>query len=277
VAAAGADLGQLFAEALRRARPAAGVDDLGYSAFADCLVEGVDADAVRACFATADMPDGDSQPILYEAGSPIMMAVNSFAPWLADLGALEISGIGGFRDLRFEAPLPAIGDEPAATLAALLISPDRLIAVESAGAAYLSVLREDCIAGAESGNGDGWRRERLALAEGERSYARLDAARLLNRHAGLELLLDAARGGRAKPVPATLLYLYWEPVNAARFDEFAEHRAEIEDFGQAVAGGQIGFAAMSYLDLWTSWAGESAPPWLAMHLARLHQHYSFRI
>ena len=275
MAAAGADLGQLFAEALRRARPAAGIDDLGYSAFADCLVEGVEPDAVRAVFATADRLAGESQPILYEAGSPIMMAVNSFAPWLADLAALEISGIGGFRDLRFETPLPAIGDEPAATLAALLISPDRLIAVESAGAAYLSVLREDCIAGAEPGNGDGWRRERLALAE--HGYTRLDAARLLNRHAGLEALLDAARGGRAKPAPATLLYLYWEPVNAARFDEFAEHRAEIERFGQAVAGAQIAFAAMSYLDLWSNWAGESAPPWLAMHLARLHQHYSFRI
>ncbi len=235
----------------------------------------MEPDAVRAAFATADRLAGESQPRLYVAGSPIMMAVNSFAPWLADLAALEISGIGGFRDLRFDAPLPAIGGGKAATLAALLISPDRLIAVESAGAAYLSAHREECIAEAESGNGDGWRRERLALAE--HGYARLDAARLLNRHARLEALLDAARGGRAKPAPATLLYLYWEPVNAARFDEFAEHRAEIERFGQAVAGAQIGFAALSYLDLWTSWAGDAAPNWLAMHLARLHQHYSLRI
>ena len=271
------NVAQLFADALRGAKPDAQVDDLGYVAFEDCLVEGVEPDTVRKIFETADGRPGGRQPRLYGANSALMLAVNVFAPWQADLGGLGVLDHAGFADMRFELRLPDIG-ETSEWLDVLLVAPGGIIGVVSDCTGYLSgqpvefsETDEQFWAGRPE---NGWRREMLALGAGTSSYVRLDATRLINQYMGLSLLVDAVGGAN---IPATLLYLYWEPLNAARFDEFDEHRAETLAFAKAVEGPGIGFAAMSYLDLWAAWARGAAPDWLAMHLARLHQHYSFRI
>ncbi len=275
-----ANVGQLFAGALRGARPDAQVDDLGYAAFEDCLVEGVDPDAIREIFATADGRPGGRQPRLFGASSALMLAVNAFAPWRAGLGGLGVLDHAGFADMRFELRLPDMGGEPE-WLDVLLVAPGGLVGVVSECTGWLSghpaefsEARERFWADRPT---DEWRREMLALRAGTSSYARLDAVRLLDRYMGLALLAEAAGGGTGRNIPAVLLYLYWEPLNAARFDEFDEHRADIAMFSKAVEGSEIGFAAMSYIDLWAAWGRGAAPDWLAMHLARLHQHYSFRI
>ena len=272
---------QLFAEAFAGARPEAKIDDLGYASFEDSLVDGIDADRVRQVFATADSRGPDSrQPRLYAAQSPIMILVNTMAPWLDDREALVIRGQRGIRDMRFEIRMPAAEGWP--WMPGLLISPGRIVGVESETTDYLSGHRvsftgqmEAFWAGREE---NGWRREMLALQRGEQGYSRLDAARLIKQYMGLRLMLDAIAADGTPPPPASLLYLYWEPLNAARYGEFDEHQEEIERFQGAVAGADIDFATMSYLDLWASWAGDDkAPGWLAMHIARLHQRYSMRV
>jgi hypothetical protein len=271
-----------FADALRAAKPDAKIDTLGYASFADSLVEGIDADAVRKVFETADSRDPDSrQPRLYAAHSDTMLLVNVFAPWLGDLAALELLGLRGFRELRFEVRLPPVAGESVSWLHALLIAPDGLVGIESGCTDFLSghpVNFSDTLEGFwDRREENGWRREMRALQSGDSGYGRLDAARLVKQYMGLRLLLEAAAGEDDRLPPATLLYLYWEPLNSARFEECDEHHAEIRRFGQAVAGAEIAFAAMSYFDLWAEWARGTAPSWLAMHLTRLHQRYSFRI
>ncbi len=274
------NIGQLFADGLRGAKPDAQVDDLGYAAFEDCLVEGVDPDTIRKIFETADGRPGGRQPRLYGANSALMLAVNVFAPWQADLGGLAVLDHAGFADMRFELRLPDMGGEPE-WLDVLLVAPGGLIGVVSDSTGYLSGQPVEFSEAHErfwaDRPEDGWRREMLAVQAGTSRYARLDATRLISQYMGLSLLVDAARGGNGRKIPAVLLYLYWEPLNAARFDEFDVHRAETQAFAQAVEGSETGFAAMSYIDLWAAWARGTAPDWLAMHLARLHQHYSFRI
>lgn len=270
----------VFAEALRAAKPKAHVDDLGYATFEDSLVEGVDADRVRKAFPTAEGRGPDSRrPRLFAANSPLMLAVNVFAPWLADLDRLTVAKTGGFRDLRFDLRLPAAGEASAGWLPLLLVSPAGLVGVESECTEHLSGHAVDFPEAMDAFWADrkrnGWRREMLALREGLHGYDHLDAARLIKRYMGLRLLLEAAGGG--PDFPATLLYLYWEPLNAPRFGEFEAHRHEVQLFSHAVEGSDVAFRAMSYLDLWAEWSRGKAPPWLAMHLARLHQHYSFRI
>jgi hypothetical protein len=274
------DVGQMFTDFLRRAKPDAQVDDLGFSAFEDCLVEGVEPDTVRGIFATADGRPGGRQPRLYGANSSLMLAVNVFAPWQAELGGLSVLDHAGFADMRFELRLPDIG-ETSEWLDVLLVAPGGLVGVVSDCTGYLSghtvefsEARERFWEGRPENE---WRREMLAVGAGTSTYARLDASRLISQYMGLSLLVEAAGGGTGRNIPAVLLYLYWEPLNAARFDEFDEHRAETRAFAKAVEGSRIGFAAMSYIDLWAAWARGKAPDWLAMHLARLHQHYSFRI
>lgn len=271
-----------FAAMLRAARPKARVDDLGYARFEDCLVGGVDPALVRKAFPTADGRGPDPrQPRLYAANSSVMLAVNLLAPWLESLDELTVVGESGFRDLRFEVRLPALEGSTPQSLDALLISPSGIIGIETEVADYLSGHRvgfsealEDFWQGRER---NGWRREMIALGNDLHGYDRLDATRLIKQYMGLRLLIEEAAGPDGPVVPATLLYLYWEPLNAARFDEFAEHRAEIDRFAQAVAGSDIAFRALSCLDLWAAWSRGRPPKWLAMHLARLHQLYSLRI
>ncbi len=271
-----------FADALRAGKPDARIDELGYASFADGLVEGIDADAVRKVFETADSRDpGSGLPRLYAAHSGTMMLVNVFAPWLGDLAALEVLGLRGFGDLRFEIRLPPVAGEAAAWLPALLIAPDGVVGIESDCTGFLSghpvKFPEALDHFWDDREENGWRREMRALQGGESAYARLDAARLVKQYMGLHLLLEAAAGDDGRLAPATLLYLYWEPLNSARFEECDEHHDEIRRFTEAVAGADIGFAAMSYFDLWAEWARGAARPWLPLHLTRLHQRYSFRI
>jgi len=271
-----------FADALRAARPTAKIDELGYASFADSLVEGVDADAVRAVFPTADSRGaGSRQPRLYAAHSETMLLVNVFAPWLGDLAALALPGFKGFRDLRFEVRLPSVAEEGAAWLPALLISPRGVVGVESDCTGFLSghpaKFSEALDRFWDDREENGWRREMRALQDGSHGYGRLDAARLIKLYMGLRLLLEAAAGADGQLAPATLFYLYWEPLNAARFGECDEHHAEIARFSEAVAGADIGFVPMSYFDLWAEWARGPAPFWLPLHITRLHQRYSFRI
>jgi hypothetical protein len=277
------NLTQLFAESLVGARPYAEVDSLGYANFQDSLVDGIDPDRIREVFLTADSKGPESrQPRLYAAQSPVMILVNSMAPWLNDLPSLTVKGRRGFRDMRFEVRMPPVEEEGWLWLPGLLISPGRIIGIESETTDYLSGHRVSFSEPMESfwaeREANGWRREMLALQGGEHGYSHLDAARLIKQYMGLRLMLEALAAEGTRPIPASLLYLYWEPLNAARFSEFDEHHREIEQFEAAVAGSDVEFVPMSYLDLWAGWSrDEGAPRWLAMHIARLHQRYSFRI
>lgn len=282
MALADPNLTLFFAEALRAAKPNAHVDDLGYATFEDSLIEGAGPELVRRAFPTADGRGRESrQPRLYAANSPLMLAVNVFAPWLKSLESLPVLDMTDFRDMRFEVRLPSIEGAPAGWLPLLLVAPSGVVAVESECTEYLSghpvEFPPAMDAFWQDRERNGWRREMLALKEGLHGYAHLDAARLIKQYMGLRLLLEAAGGERGREIPATLLYLYWEPLNAPRFDEFETHRHEVTAFSEAVAESDIAFRAMNYLDLWAAWSRGKAPPWLAMHLARLHRHYSFRI
>ena len=100
------------------------------------------------------------------------------------------------------------------------------------------------------------------------SYARLDATQLIKHAFGL------ARTFSGRNV--TLLYLYWEPANPDRDPVFADHRREIAEFTDRVAGSTPRFKAMSYPELWAEWR-TSAPAWLSEHLGELAGRYAFQV
>src|SRR5690606_10885717 len=124
--------------------------------------------------------------------------------------------------------------------------------------AYREQIRDDRRDGA-------WHAEMLRLTEVPDGYQLLDAAQLIKHAFGL------ARSFRDRPV--TLLYLVWEPANAADHPVFAAHRREIAEFADRVAGATPAFAAMSYPELWASWE-KRAPAWLAEHLAHVRARYA---
>ena len=76
--------------------------------------------------------------------------------------------------------------------------------------------------------------------------------------------------------PVTLLYLYWEPLNAVFHPLFKEHLDETAAFTEQIDGCDLTFEAMTYNDLWSSW-DETAPPWLGTHLRDLRARYAVTI
>ncbi len=60
----------------------------------------------------------------------------------------------------------------------------------------------------------------------------------------------------------TLLYLFWEPLDADQFDEFRRHRAELAAVADAVHGAGVRFAAQSFR-LALAGVGRAPPPRLA--------------
>ena len=101
------------------------------------------------------------------------------------------------------------------------------------------------------------------MQPGVTGYRWLDAAQLTKHALGL-----ACQPTR----PVTLVYLYWEPMDAGLSPLFAEHRREIDAFAERVAGGTPRFEAISYLELWDRWA-KSLDPRLVAHVANLRARY----
>ena len=75
----------------------------------------------------------------------------------------------------------------------------------------------------------------------------------------------------------TLLYLFWEPTNAADFQEFRHHREEISGFRESVSDSTVRFTAMSYPELWADWKTLGEPAWLGAHVTQLQARYLLAI
>ena len=92
------------------------------------------------------------------------------------------------------------------------------------------------------------------LRSGEERFEFLDAAQLAKHAFGL---VTQAAKRQLKPV---LVYVYAEPAirDGRQIDpaQFAQHRAEITHFANAVAGAEVAFTAVSYRDWLASWPSD---------------------
>ena len=107
------------------------------------------------------------------------------------------------------------------------------------------------------------------LKSGRLKYTHLDAAQLVKHYLGLKV--------QYKNRPRTLLYIFWEPENAAHCDEFINHRAELKDFSERVNQCATRFMAISYPALWREWESASTWPGITAHVARLRARYSYSV
>lgn len=259
--------------ALERARPGIPLDGHGYAGtFEENLLPGVGPQDFEA-----DLRRGDGKELegkFRAAHSSSALAVNSFGPFARHADDLLLLGARGFSAPRFEQKChTGIRGGRHPNLDVVIESPAAVIGIESKlteylaphaakfSGAYREQIRDDRRNGA-------WYTEMLRLTEAPDGSHLLDAAQLIKHGFGL------ARTFRDRPV--TLLYLFWEPANAADHPVFAAHRREIAGFADRVAGATPGFAAMSYPELWASWAAD-APAWLVEHLSHVRARYAVSI
>ena len=94
----------------------------------------------------------------------------------------------------------------------------------------------------------------------------LKTAQLVKHYLGLKRWADENASRKA-----TLLYLFWEPLDASDLAVCRQHREEIRRLEQAVTQSTIHLRAMSYPELWQEWQNVPA---LAQHVQNLKARYA---
>jgi hypothetical protein len=105
----------------------------------------------------------------------------------------------------------------------------------------------------------------VEVSNGKRQH--LDVARLIKHYLGLR-----NRCGQKKSI--ILLYLFWEPENAAKFEEFRKHREELKHFESGVHDSFVTFIGKSYPELWREW---NAIQGMQDHVRNLRTRYCIEI
>ena len=274
-----------FVETLRQARPDAALNDRGYVLDPqDNLLAGISLDEFREAFESGAgqelgiVRDGVILPGKFCAAySSSALAVNHFAPF----ATRELPVLGSLRSLHLEGfevtfPTGLRGTPP--HLDALFSSDKARVAIESKCLEYLrpksikalekaaTRLKEKYLVGITDHRCHSpWFAEMRELAGDPSRYHHLDAAQLIKHTLGLLNAPDDR--------PTTLLYIYWEPLDAGLSPIFAAHRDEITKFASRVAGDSVRFETMSYPELWDQWRA-SGDPFLDMHVGALRRRYA---
>jgi hypothetical protein len=231
----------------------------------DLLIEGIVSEQLPGSIDPARLRSPDSVAAL---------AVNSFLPWQSATAQLPLAGWIGFDAVQFDVRCPTglRGTPPHLDLLALRV--EIAVAVTVRCIEYLSRRKTsvapsyDRLLAATPGL-DPWRRQLERLRAEPRRYRHLDLGALIKFAVAL---------GRTFPERLTaLLYLYWEPLDADRFEEFGRHREELADLQEAVQGGGVTFSAISFDTMWQDWTERAAPAWLADHVDRLRARYCVAI
>jgi hypothetical protein len=258
---------------LLRSTPGTQVNEKGYvGSVSQNLVEGVYLDDFESDLRQGD---GNEMEVKFRAAhSSSALAVNTFAPFKKNAAVLNLVGGSGFTGLSFERKCPhgLVGRRPP-NLDVVAIG-TRVVAIESKCLESLSPHKANFAPAYESEILDGrrqtaWFREMQRMIKQPHPYRWLDAAQLVKHSFGLAYTF--------KEKPLTLLYIFWEPSNAAAYPFFAEHRMEVAQFSASISNDSLKFAAMSYPELWESWDGGSTPDWLRIHVRRLRVRYSVAI
>ena len=231
----------------------------------DLLIDGVEQDR---------LPDALDRARLRQPQSAAALAINSFLPWQTVPEQLALDRWTGFDAIQLvvRCPTGLRGTPP--HLDVLALRDNAAVAVTVRCTEYLSRRRSPVAASydrllAATPGLDPWLRQlaQLRAAPDERQHIDLGA-----------LVKHALALGRTFPDrPTSLLYLYWEPLDAARFAEFGVHRRELGELSEAVREARVGFASRSINSLWRDWDAQATPSWLRRHVARLRARYGVSV
>ena len=260
-----------LAERMRALLPEGAVHEDGAHAlgFADALVRTLTADDIAwAHGELAARAKGELRPTragavpAHAAWSSSGLVASAFGPWRTRPEDLPLPGVQGpFRALRLEERLhiPHGGGTP--NLDVALDGPGGLVGIEAKLTEHLAprpprawkpAYRRPAMAAALDGS---WRAVFDDLLEGRWVPRHLDAAQLA-RHA---LSLRGA---------GELVYLHWEPADAAAHPEVLAHRAETAELLDRVGEAAPRLHVLTWSALWTAWE-----PAMPEHVAALRARY----
>ena len=258
--------GFALAEALRQTR----ADDLLVAngrirRISDLLIDGVRHE---------QLPGSIDRTRLRSPHSATALTINSFLRWQDATDQLPLAGWIGFDAVQFEVRCPTGLRGTPPHLGLLALRGEAAIAVTARCFEYLS-RRKTAVAAsydqllATSPELEPWRRQLERLRAEPQHYRHIDSGALI------KFALALARTFPERPT--TLIYLYWEPLDADQFEEFGRHRTEASELADAVRDARVTFAAQSFEAMWREWAARDVPSWLAAHVDRLRARYCVRV
>lgn len=221
--------------------------------------------------AERDLPVTLGRAKLHTAHSGMALAINSLFPWRQASRQLTLANHTGFDAIQFDVRCPTGLRGTPPHLDALAVSDDHAVGIAVRSVEYLTRRRSSIATSYDSlleetkgmrlwyEHMTAWRAERI-------SYQHVDLAALVK--------YVTALANTFPDRTSTLLYLYWEPLNAEAFDAFKRHQRELETLTSAVSGARVDFAATSFDRLWRSWTEEGSPNWVADHVLRLRRRYA---
>jgi hypothetical protein len=235
----------------------------------DNLLPGITADLCEA-----DLLQGSGDELnkkFCALHSSSALAVNTFAPFKNRLNDLIVLENKGFQQLNFEKKLPTgLGGTPP-NLDIFLQREDEVIAIESKFLEYFTakqaVFSDSYTRKALPQAEDCWWEVLEASKQRRKQY--LDVAQLVKHALGLLRYKE-----ENKVAAATLLYLFWEPTNAAQIAVCQQHREQIKALASQVAPSAISFRWMSYNELWQQW---QTIPALQQHTSNLLHRYAIEV
>ena len=221
--------------------------------------------------AERDLPISVGRARLHAPHSGLALAINSFFPWRRASHLLKLGHHEGFEAIQFDVRCPTglRGTPPHLDLLAL--GDDHAVAVIVRSIEYLTRRRSqiatsyDDLLEKTSGMLP-WHAHLTDWRDDKVSYKHLDLPALIK--------YATALGQTFPDRSSTLLYLYWEPLDAEAYDAFRSHREELDALIDAVDGARVDFAADSFDRLWQDWSKRDSPEWLSDHVARLRRRYA---
>ena len=199
------------------------------------------------------------------------LAVNTFALFKDRPGDLVLFGESGFGPPSFEKELGTGLHGTPPTLDVFLQKGTEVVAIESKFLEYFTPTQAE-FADSYTRNALPWAEDcwwRVLEDAPKAGKRNLDAAQLVKHYLGLSRLLHDG-----KATSATLLYLFWEPINASALAVRRQHRTEIEELARCVSESDVSFKWVSYSELWQEWI---AIPALAGHAGNLKRRYEVHL
>lgn len=221
--------------------------------------------------AERDLPISLGRTRLHTPHSGMALAINSFFPWRRASDQLELAGHTGFDAIQFDVRCPTGLRGTPPHLDFLALRDDHAVAVIVRSVEYLRRRRSSIATSyddllAETTGMKPWHAHLTDWRNGDAGYQHVDLAALIK--------YATALGHTFPDRSSTLLYLYWEPLDAEAYDAFRHHQQELDALTTAVGGARVDFAAKSFGRLWQDWSERTSPAWLADHVARLRRRYA---
>lgn len=226
----------------------------------------------------SDLASGNGSELTHKfraVHSSSALAVNCFGAFKSHPASLRVGDLDRLTMIAFEGKCPTGLSGTPPNLDVLAENDEYIVGIDSKFTEHVGISRAAFSKSYEKLATEPWCAKPwydLITNKAEtRQYRHIDVAQLIKHALGL------AREGSIRKKRAVLVYLYWEPKNAAEIKTFQKHRDELAQLRRRMKNSVPRLIALSYRQIWSQWEDIPNVPWLANHLKAIRRRYDISI